>query len=234
MDWLCKEDMYSIPVAEPGDAESMGGQSTKSSFDFEAYEPDEITVTVELKEGKKEVTVPVLKDSKTGKTYLADAKRKILCADQAPFFYNEYEVVPAEADGEVDICDASAYYNMMRVWDYYDSKGWTGPDGEGTPCLVLLNFIDAEGKPELNACYLGKLQGYQVFAWTRAANFGGCIDVLILPTPKLLFAYGEQRELKQKIVKLLQIDHWQRITLAVNNQAVQILRNRQQPVFVLL
>ena len=58
--------------------------------------------------------------------------------------------------------------------------------------------------------------------------------VLILPTPKLLFAYGEQRELKQKIVKLLQIDHWQRITLAVNNQAVQILRNRQQPVFVLL
>ena len=57
---------------------------------------------------------------------------------------------------------------------------------------------------------------------------------LILPTPKLLFAYGEQRELKQKIVKLLQIDHWQRITIAVNNQAVQILRNRQQHVFVLL
>jgi len=172
------EYMYSIPVAEPGDAEAAGGQSAKSSFDFDSYEPDEITVTVELKEGKKEVTVPVLKDSKTGKTYLADAKRKILCADQAPFFYNDYEIVPSEVDGEVDICDSSAYYNMIRVWDYYDSKGWTGPDGEGTPTLCLLNYIDAEGKPEMNACYVTKLQGYQVFAWTRAANFGGCIDVV--------------------------------------------------------
>ncbi len=170
--------MYSIPVAEPGDAESVGGQSSKSTFDFDAYEPDEIKVTVELKNGKQEVSVPVLKDSKTGKTYLADAKRKILCAEQYPFFYKGYEIEPAEVDGDVDICDASAYYNMIRVWDYYDSKGWTGPDGEGTPTLCLLNFIDAEGKPELNACYVTKLQGFQVFAWTRAANFGGCIDVV--------------------------------------------------------
>ncbi|MCR5432044.1 MAG: M4 family metallopeptidase [Lachnospiraceae bacterium] len=124
------EYMYSIPVAEPGDSESVGGQSAKSSFDFDAYEPDELKVTVELKSGKQEVSVPVLKDSKTGKTYLADAKRKILCAEQYPFFYNDYEIVLAE------------------------------------------------GKPELNACYVTKLQGFQVFAWTRAANFGGCIDVV--------------------------------------------------------
>ncbi len=170
--------MYSIPVAEPGDAEAVEGQSAKSSFDFDAFEPGEITVTVEVKGGRKEVSVPVLKDSKSGITYLADAQRKMLCADFAPFNFNGLEIVPVEVDGAVDIYDASAYYNMIRVWDYYDSKGWTGPDGEGTPTLVLLNYVDAEGRPERNACYVGKLQGYQVFAWTRAENLGGCIDVV--------------------------------------------------------
>ena len=81
--------------------------------------------------------------------------------------------------------------------------------------------------------------GIRNYLYARYSNYAYVLCfydnyILILPTPKLLFAYGEQRELKQKIVKLLQIDHWQRITIAVNNQAVQILRNRQQPVFVLL
>jgi ABC-2 type transport system permease protein len=98
-----------------------------------------------------------------------------------------------------------------------------------------VSFYPASGLLGIdNGLYNGLLLPLITLAVGIAVMLLAGVYFLILPTPKLLFAYGEQRELKQKIVKLLQIDHWQRITLAVNNQAVQILRNRQQPVFVLL
>ena len=172
--------LYNIPVAEPGVEDAATGQSAKNEFDFDAYTPEELKVKIRGKDGKdtEEVTVPVLKDEKTGKTYLADAERQILCAWQAPFFYEEGVIEPVETDDGVDPVDAVSYYNYIRVWDYYASKGWVGPDGEGTPSLLLMNYLDQEGKPEDNACYVTKIKGFQVFAWSRSTNFGGCIDVV--------------------------------------------------------
>ncbi len=170
--------LYSIPVSGVDDLDAVAGQSAKASFDFDAYEQAEMNVTVQAVDGtSKEVTVPVLKDPATGKTYLADAKRKILCADYAAFMYGK-ELVPTEVQGGANPVDANSYNTYIRTWDYYDSVGWTGPDGDGTPTLLLMNYVDAEGNPIKNAIYYCKQDGFQVFAITREPDFGNCLDVL--------------------------------------------------------
>ena len=170
--------MYSIPVSGVDDLDAVAGQSAKASFDFDAYEPAEMSVTIQAADGtSQEVSVPVLKDAATGKTYLADAKRKILCADYASYMYGN-ELKPTEVQDGADPVDASTYYAYARVWDYYDSVGWTGPDGDGTPSLMLMNYVDTNGKPIENAAYYLKEDGFQVFFFTREPDFGKCLDVL--------------------------------------------------------
>ena len=170
--------LYSIPVSQPGDPDAGTGQSAKAIFDFDAYEKDEMTVSVNWHDGTvKDITVPVLKDSKTGKIYLADAERKILCGDQATYFYHN-QIAPLEIQDGVDPIDASTYYGYIRVYDYYKQVGWEGPDGQGTPSLLLMNYVDMNGEPEFNACYVNKNNGFQIFAWTRVEDFGQCTDVI--------------------------------------------------------
>jgi Zn-dependent metalloprotease len=170
--------LYSMPISGPGDPDVETGQSAKSRFDFDAYEPGETSVTVKHVDGKtEEVTVPVLKDAATGKTYLADAKRKILCADMAPYYYKD-ELMPTEVQDGADPIDAHEYYTFIRVWDFFDSVGWTGPDGKGTPTLLLMNFVDPAGETVDNAAYMQKADGFQVFGFTRAGDYGECVDVV--------------------------------------------------------
>ena len=171
------EYLYSVSVSNPSDPDALSGQSAKELFDFDAYESGETQVTVNGAGGStKEVTVPTLKDTKTGKVYLADRERKIVCADTADMFFRN-TLTPTEAVN-VHPVDASVYYNYIRVWDYYNSVGWTGPDGKGTPTLLLMNYVDQTGEPVANACYLTKMNGFQLFAWTREMNFGACLDVV--------------------------------------------------------
>ena len=170
--------LYSIPVSAPGDADALSGQSAKNSFDFDAYEPGETTVAVQRADGTtEEITVPVLKDAATGKTYLGDAKRKIICADYATYT-NDQKLQPVEVRDNVDPIDASALHGFIRVWDMYDSIGWKGADGEGTPSLLLMNYVDETGAPVLNAVYASKKDGFQVFYWTHEADYGACIDIV--------------------------------------------------------
>ena len=170
--------MYSMPVSGTGDPDAATGMSAKNRFDFSAYEPGEMSVTINHVDGKtEEVKVPVLKDAATGKTYLADAKRQILCADMAPYNYKD-ELVPLEVEGGVDPIDAHEYYTFIRVWDFFDSVGWHGPDGKGTPTLMLMNFVDPTGEPVDNAAYMSKADGFQVFGFTRVGDYGECVDVV--------------------------------------------------------
>ena len=170
--------LYSIPMSAPGDPEALSGQNAKASFDFDAYEPAEVKATVNHVDGTtEEVTLPALKDVATGKTYLGDAKRKILCADYAAYA-NGKELKPIEAQDGVDPVDANEYRTFSRVWDYFDSVGWTGPDGDGTPTLMLMNYVDANGNPIDNAAYDAKKDGFQVFYFSRGTDFGECLDIV--------------------------------------------------------
>lgn len=170
--------LYAIPVSGPDDPDALAGQSAKDKFDFDAYEPSEITVSHERDDGTTHtITVPVLKDAATGKVYLADAKRKILCADQASYLYQD-QLMPIEVQDGANEIDADTFDSFIQVWDFYNSVDWTGPDGDGTPALLLMNYVDFEGKPVENASYLSKHDGFQIFTFTRAVNYGECLDVV--------------------------------------------------------
>ena len=170
--------LYALPVQSPDDPDARVGQSAKNKFNFDAYEPDEITVSHEREDGTThEITVPVLKDAATGKVYLADAKRKILCADQGSYLYQD-QLQPTEVQDGANEIDADTYNAFIQVWDFYDSVGWTGPDGSGTPTLLLMNYVNYDGKSVDNAAYISKHDGFQIFAFTRAVNYGECLDVV--------------------------------------------------------
>lgn len=170
-----------VPSDEAGteaEAGAEAGPAIQLQFDFEAYEPAEMSVTLQETDGAtKEIVVPVLKDTATGKTYLADAKRRILCAEAGPLMYND-ALVPNEVQDGVDPIDAHTYHTFIRVWDFYQSVGWEGPDDAGSATLLLTNFVDSAGEPIENAAYMMKFGEFQIFGFTRVTDYGACADIV--------------------------------------------------------
>lgn len=171
------EYLYALPISEPHNADALAGNVT--AFVFDKMEEAEWTGIVEHEDGsEEEITVPVMQDTETGYIVLGDAKRKILCADFAEYKFNNTLMPRASEDGdEWNTGDLLTYYNFIRVWDYYDEIGWTGPDGEETPSLLLMDLVDKDGNPENNAYYSGREKGFQVFAF-NSEKFGDCTDVV--------------------------------------------------------
>jgi hypothetical protein len=101
-------------------------------------------------------------DPATGEVFLGDLKRKIVCADYAGY-KNNNTISRISLDDNRDDGDLLIMMNMVKIWDFYDGIGWTGPDGEGTPTLLLMNWVEENGEPVKNACYDGKQSGFQVF-----------------------------------------------------------------------
>ena len=171
------EYLYNIPISEPGNADALAGDA--AAFAFDSMEAGTWSGTVTTSKGvSKEITVPTLRDPKTGDVYLADGKRKILCADFAPFAFNETLTPRAQKDGRFADNELLIYDTFIRVWDFYDSIGWTGPDGEGTPSLLLMDLVDKDGKVERNAYYKGRSWGFQTFAFNREEPDGECTDII--------------------------------------------------------
>lgn len=170
------EYLYNIPVSEPGNVEAIIGES--ASFDFGKYTQDEWTGMVTLHDGsEKELTVPVLKDDE-GTSILGDAKRRVLCADYSRFVTDEMVIPIESAEGEFESVDTLVYYTYLRIWDFFDGIGWSGPDGLSSPSLLLMNYLDENGDPIENAAYYGRNYGWQTFTFSRAVSFGECTDVM--------------------------------------------------------
>lgn len=171
------EYLYALPISEPHNADALAGDMT--AFVFDKMEEAEWTGIVHHNDGtEEEITVPLMEDTETGEVILGDAKRKILCADFADYKFNNTLTPRASEDGDVwNTGELLTYYNFIRVWDYYNEIGWTGPDGEETPALLLMDLVDKDGNPINNAYYSGREKGFQVFAF-NAENFGDCTDVV--------------------------------------------------------
>jgi len=101
--------------------------------------------------------VPVVKDPETGNRYLVDLEREIVCTD-----FHEQNTICVE-NNEMINSEALTFSVFIRVYDYFKEKGWTGPDGQGTPCMLT---FDTSGETNGNASYGGNYDGYQIF------NFG--------------------------------------------------------------
>ena len=153
--------------AAPADAWGVTAEEVEAIIE-ENYKEAEWTGTIRHHDGREEeITVPVMKDTVTGKTVLGDVKRKILCADYADYAFKESLTPRTLEDGASwDEAELLTYYNYIRVWDYYELTGWTGPDGFGTPSLLLMNLVYENGNPIDNACYCGR----EIWTWPEGGT----------------------------------------------------------------
>ena len=148
---------------------------------FEYMERLEWSGTVTGVDGKEQaLTVPVMRDGRTGVWYLGDPERKIAVGDFASLAYEEERVLLTHRDHNEDWNDEDliTYANAIRVWDFFAGMGWMGPDGHGTPMLLLRNMCDEYGTPIFNAAYLGQGDGWQCFAWGEDSYLGQGLDVI--------------------------------------------------------
>ncbi|MBQ8093344.1 MAG: M4 family metallopeptidase [Clostridia bacterium] len=171
--------LYSIPVSEPRDMASLSGFG--SVYTFEYMEADEWTGTVTWSDGKtQELTVPVMRDPRTNAYYLGDIERRIAVADFASMAYgNRIVRFMVKSQNEWDDNDLIVYANYIKTWDFYAQMGWNGPDGFGTPSLLLRDLCEKDGTPMENACYIGKSQGWQCFGYSEKGHLGECLDVIV-------------------------------------------------------
>ncbi len=173
------EYLGSSAVTVPGDSAAQGGYPSAYAFEFmeESEWTGEVTDTLGA---SRTLTVPVMRDSRTGIWYLGDAARKIAVAEFAAFAYGEERVVMVSSPDNSGWKDEDliTYANMIRVWDFYAASGWIGPDGVGTPVLMLRNLVTEKGEPMVNAAYAGISKGWQCFAFGADCGLGQALDVM--------------------------------------------------------
>lgn len=171
------EYLYSIPVTQPNSDEALGGEAT--GFDFAAYDQDEKTFEVKKAGKSAKVTVPVLVDKKTGEVaWLGDAERQILCVDYTEFTENQELVSPVEEDGKsFNDMDLAVYETYIRIWDFFKSINWTGPNGRGSSTLLTMDYR-ANGEPADNCVYMGKMNGWDAFSFGRTRENGLATDII--------------------------------------------------------
>lgn len=169
--------LYSTPVSQPGSAAARSGGA--AAFAFEGMEQAVWSGTVTAYDGHTEdVEIPVMIDPETEAVILGDAGRQILCADYADFFYEDTLSPCVATEDRFDDEAVLTYINYIEIYDLYGTTGWDGPDGDGTPSLLLMNAVDENGEPEFNACYTGRIQGFQVFEFDTTQPFGEAMDVV--------------------------------------------------------
>ena len=148
---------------------------------FDYMERQQWSGTVTGADGtEQELTVPVMRDGRTGVWYLGDPERRIAVADYASLAYAEERVqlIHREQNEGWNDEDLITYANTIRVWDFYAAMGWMGPDGHGTPLLLLRNMCEENGEPIFNAAYVGQGNGWQCFAWGENSYLGQGLDVM--------------------------------------------------------
>ena len=172
--------LHSVPARRPGDPTARDGYDAESVF--RGMETGTWRGIFYDEEGREELLeVPVMMDPRTGKCHLGDPERKIAVAD---FYGSVYEEGPGVKLLAQDISEGwdeeilRTYANMIRVWDYYAEKGWIGPDGRGTPMLLLAGMCLEDGTPIDNAAYMGLAEGWQCFCFGGETAFGRAVDVL--------------------------------------------------------
>ncbi|MCR4890991.1 MAG: M4 family metallopeptidase [Lachnospiraceae bacterium] len=169
--------LYAIPVTQPGNSEALSGST--SIFAFDGMDEAEWSGTVTKHTGETEdITIPVAADPETGDIYLGDVKRKVICADYADFIEND-TLTPRVAENEqFDNNEVQIYRAFLEVYDFFEGIGWHGPDGAGSPVVILMDWVDENGDTVHNACYSGKMQGFDVFMFNKEDPDGECYDTM--------------------------------------------------------
>ena len=170
--------LYSQDVREPNDEESLSGYN--ATYIFDEMEPVEYSGTAVLDNGtERELHLELMK-GKDGLYYLGNLERRILmAADGYEFCYNDLNIVPQTSeDNTWDDKSLLTLDNYIKAYDYYNEMGWEGPDGKGTPILILNNITDKDKNPYNNACYFTEFGGWQFFGCSPVNDYSECLDVI--------------------------------------------------------
>ena len=172
------EYLYNLPTILPGDTAGAAGYD--ASYVFEFMEPVDYTGYVDYSDGTEhEISVTLMRDTRTGMYYLGNIEHKIVVADCWEFLYNGGHVVLEYSpdNREWDQTSLMSLYQYCRAYDYYKAIGWNGGDGEETPIIILKDFCDKDHNPVDNAAYAGKFYGWQTFLSSSVNDFAQCLDV---------------------------------------------------------
>ena len=168
-----RENIAHIPTS---DLEQGSGNIDSYNTDhyFEQLEMKSWSGTVKLYDGKTEdITVPVGYNPKDGLYYLADKDRKIACSNWWDFEYKNYKVnfITSADNKDWENEYLLAYYNYIRVYDYFAGRGLKSIDGFEMPILLGMDYCDRDKNPIDNCCYMGRFIGWAVFAAQSWANY---------------------------------------------------------------
>ena len=172
--------LHNTAVTMPGNSANQGGFPAEYAFEF--MEKGEWSGTVAGHgETSMEITVPVMRDTRTGVWYLGDPERKIALGDFAALAYGDQTVhlISSPENGGWEDEDLITYYHLIKAWDFYAEMGWYGPDGIGTPILLLKGMCLKNGEDVFNAAYAGLLNGWQCFAYGKNTYLGQALDVFV-------------------------------------------------------
>ncbi len=171
------EYLYCNPVTSPGSIDARSGAG--AALAFSGYEPDTWTQTVKKYHGDfEDVTIPVARDPQTGDVLLMDMDRMIMCADYRDFEYNDTITPRSASNGKFDDYEVLIYRTFIDIYDQFEMIGWKGPDGQGSPSLLLMGEVDEDGNPSENAAYFGKAMGFDFFTFDSTKPFGEAYDVI--------------------------------------------------------
>ena len=174
---LAGEYLYSLPTILPGDTAGNAGYSADYVFAF--MEPAEYTGYVDLSDGtEQEISVTLMRDTRTGMYYLGNIEHRIVVADCWDFLYNHGRVTLEYSPDNLEWDQTSllSLYNYCRADDHYRAIGWQS-DGRETPIIILKDFCDAEHRPVNNAAYAGHFYGWQCFLSSSVNDLAQCLDV---------------------------------------------------------
>ncbi len=148
--------------------------------DFEHMKKETYTGEITENGTTRTLTVPVLQDPDTGLYYLGDAERKIIVGDFHDMVLEGKKdcLVTLEKNEGWEETDLLMYERLIEAWDWYAAMGWKGPDGLGTPVMLLRNLELLTGEDMNNAAYTGILGDWQTFSYSKSMNFGRSLDVV--------------------------------------------------------
>lgn len=143
-------------------------------FDSDTYETQLETTIDEV----LDISVPVLVDPDNGNRYLGDNKRRIYCVDASTMEEEDSlcHLMPICLDERISISGPLiTYFRFIQVYDYFLEKGWSGPDGLASPCILMIDFT---GEQNGNASYDGFQDGCHFFYFGTEDGASQSIQVI--------------------------------------------------------
>ena len=149
----------------------LGDKNPEDIFDY--MENISWSGTVILHDGTlKNVTVPVMKDTRTGMYYLGDVERKIAVADAWSFLYgDDLTIVSSQNNNGWYGSDLIAYSNYIKAYDFFKES-----DIEPNATLLLKNYVDMSRNPIFYNGYMGDVGGWTCFSLGNKSNQNEYLD----------------------------------------------------------